>query len=299
VGVNSLSRRAVPHDLRVRLFQSTVEIAFANTNGATDSAAIAEGESADTSLPFPQQYGLKYFRGGEVFEILDERGRLINENDATAIHSGGNRRTFRLKLDAAQYQLDSLRREQHGGEDVYTTFNIVFRSVFAKTFCSLECCNNGSFRRKSKENNFKAVLETIRDLMNTKMVVPDWLRDVFLGYGNPAASQNIESAKTIDFVDTFIDSEHLRAAFPEYKIKFASQSPIPPFRVSFDGPTAISVESYKVAQFMPYSAAEQKRNHIPFTTVQVKAIQTAMNKGLTMVVGPPGTGKVRSLKFYL
>jgi intron-binding protein aquarius len=39
-------------------------------------------------------------------------------------------------------------------------------------------------RRKAKENNFKAVLETIRDLMNTAYVgkaVPPWLHDVFLG----------------------------------------------------------------------------------------------------------------------
>jgi hypothetical protein len=35
-----------------------------------------------------------------------------------------------------------------------------------------------------QENNFKAVLETIRDLMNTAYVgkaVPPWLHDVFLG----------------------------------------------------------------------------------------------------------------------
>ena len=34
----------------------------------------------------------------------------------------------------------------------------------------------------------QAVLETIRDLMNAECVVPDWLHDVFLGYGDPAAA---------------------------------------------------------------------------------------------------------------
>ena len=43
-------------------------------------------------------------------------------------------------------------------------------------------------RRKPKENNFKAVLETIRDLMNTSCVVPDWLHDIILGYGGPDAA---------------------------------------------------------------------------------------------------------------
>lgn len=51
-------------------------------------------------------------------------------------------------------------------QDVYETFNIVMR-------------------RKPKENNFKAVLETIRELMNTECVVPEWLHDIVLGYGDP------------------------------------------------------------------------------------------------------------------
>ena len=54
-------------------------------------------------------------------------------------------------------------------QDVYETFNIILR-------------------RKPKENNFKAVLETIRDLMNNECVVPDWLHDIILGYGDPGAA---------------------------------------------------------------------------------------------------------------
>ena len=53
-----------------------------------------------------------------------------------------------------------------GSEDVYETFNLIMR-------------------RKPKENNFKAVLETIRDMINTECVVPAWLHDIFLGYGDP------------------------------------------------------------------------------------------------------------------
>lgn len=47
-------------------------------------------------------------------------------------------------------------------------------------------------RRKPKENNFKAVLETIRDLMNTKCVIPDWLHDLFLG----PQKRNLDSLAT-------------------------------------------------------------------------------------------------------
>ncbi|KAD3640108.1 hypothetical protein E3N88_29331 [Mikania micrantha] len=32
-------------------------------------------------------------------------------------------------------------------------------------------------------------LESIRDFMNEMCIVPDWLHDVFLGYGNPSAAQ--------------------------------------------------------------------------------------------------------------
>jgi hypothetical protein len=40
------------------------------------------------------------------------------------------------------------------GADIYTTFNLLIR-------------------RQAKENNFKAVLETMRDLMNTECVLFD------------------------------------------------------------------------------------------------------------------------------
>ena len=33
------------------------------------------------------------------------------------------------------------------------------------------------------------------------------------------------------------------------------------------------------------------RNAIPFTPTQVEAIRSGMQPGLTLVVGPPGTGK--------
>ena len=72
-------------------------------------------------------------------------------------------------LDPNQYQQDMARSLQAGAEDVYDTFNIFMR-------------------RKPKENNFKAVLETIRDLINTRCVVPDWLHDLLLGYGDPGTA---------------------------------------------------------------------------------------------------------------
>ena len=69
-----------------------------------------------------------------------------------------------------------------------------------------------------QENNFKAVLESIRDLMNEHhAAMPDWLLDIFLGYGDPAAAsyhQLPNALASIDFKDTFLDEAHLRASFP-------------------------------------------------------------------------------------
>ncbi len=53
-----------------------------------------------------------------------------------------------------------------------------------------------------QENNFKAVLESIRDLMNGETVLPEWLHDIFLGYGDPAAAQYTKlphTLRTLDF----------------------------------------------------------------------------------------------------
>ena len=36
--------------------------------------------------------------------------------------------------------------------------------------------------------HIQAVLETIRDLMNTDCLVPSWIHDIFLGYDDPSAA---------------------------------------------------------------------------------------------------------------
>ena len=100
--------------------------------------------------------------------MLDADGRVIEEGPDPRPELKGNRRTYRVWLDPNQYKQDMTAHEQ-GEEDVYESFNIIMR-------------------RKPKENNFKAVLETIRDLMNTECVVPDWLQDILLGYGDPGSA---------------------------------------------------------------------------------------------------------------
>lgn len=149
------------------------------------------GTPYDYRQSFIPQVGLTYVRGCEIEGMLDGDGRLIEEgrdfffSKAEKPNLGncflcsflgieerprltGETRTWRVWLDPNQYQID-IQATLNGSEDIYDTFNVFMR-------------------RKPKENNFKAVLETIRDLMNTNAVVPDWIQDLILGYGDPASA---------------------------------------------------------------------------------------------------------------
>ncbi|OXA60041.1 Intron-binding protein aquarius [Folsomia candida] len=166
--------------------------------------------------------------------------------------------------------------------DVYETFNIFLR-------------------RKPKENNFKCVLETIRDLMNINCVVPDWLHDVILGYGDPKSAHYSElpnKLNKLDFNDTFLDVNHAIASFPNYKPEMKGSSTSRPIRVTFEGDDGqdsekkvVVIEPYTILSRGPYPTNQPNLNKIQFTPTQVEAIRSGMQPGLTLVVGPPGTGK--------
>ncbi|GAX76342.1 hypothetical protein CEUSTIGMA_g3788.t1 [Chlamydomonas eustigma] len=267
------------------------------------------------------KYGLVSVRGCEVIEVRDEAGKLMNDFTGRVkpderTYPDGFSRTLVVALDTAQYQLDMNYMAKTKSEDVYSTFNLIMR-------------------RKPKENNFKAVLESIRDLMNEEVIIPGWLHDIFLGYGDPGAahysSMDAElRLNTVDCKDTFLDADHVVQSFPQYEVQFQGSTPegappAPPFRITFPSsgpkplPAALSahsradgssvavqlpapmddsaakevltVESYTPPDPGPYPQNQPRRNQVRFTPVQVEAITAGVQPGLTMVVGPPGTGK--------
>ncbi|RZF44564.1 hypothetical protein LSTR_LSTR001322 [Laodelphax striatellus] len=253
---------------------------------------IPIGTKYDYRKPFLEQCGLVCVRGCEMEGMLDQNGRVIEEGPEPKPVIPGDSRTFRVILDSNQYRID-MDNVSQGQEDVYETLNVIMR-------------------RKPKENNFKAVLETIRELMNTECVVPDWLHDIILGYGDPGAahySQMPNEIATMDFNDTFLSMDHLRASFPEHEIKVKTDDPkklIPPFRLTFEEviqkqdpdrhpekpvKKSILVEPHVIPSRGPYLFNEPKKNSILFTPTQIEAIRAGMQPGLTLVVGPPGTGK--------
>ncbi|CAL4185042.1 unnamed protein product [Meganyctiphanes norvegica] len=239
---------------------------------------------------FPEQFGIQFIRGCEIEGMLDENGRVIEEGPEPKPEIKGDTRSYRVWLDCNQYKID-MDNVKSTGIDTYESFNILMR-------------------RKPKENNFKAVLETIRDLMNIKCVVPDWLQDIILGYGDPGAAhytQRDNSLATLDFNDTFLEFEHLKASFPGSTITNPPNSEmVPPFKLKFEEQKSgkrivdeeegkvnkeINVEAYTIPSRGPYPYTVPKKNKVQFTPTQIEAIRAGMQPGLTMVVGPPGTGK--------
>ncbi|XP_074604592.1 RNA helicase aquarius [Brevipalpus obovatus] len=227
--------------------------------------------------PFVPQVGLKFVRGCEIEGMLDPQGRLIDELTEEKPRFDTDWRTFRVWLDSNQYHHDTKNlKDDH--ITIYDTFNIIIR-------------------RKPKENNFKAVLETIRDIMNTKYVVPEWLHDIILGYGDSAAAhyKNMPKIREIlNFNDTFLDYNHLVKSFPDYDISSESDQSklIPPFKLKINDETKkIEAIPCVLPNRGPYPYAQPKKNAIRFTPTQVEAIRSGMEAGLTIVVGPPGTGK--------
>merc|ERR1719428_1577199 len=250
-------------------------------------AEIFEGDPKSVAVEdFPKTFGLVRLRGCEIIEVLDEEGNNVTDpNPAERKTAVGDNRIIRVFLDEAQYHRD-LDVVARGGGEVYERLNLVMR-------------------RKPKENNFKAILNTIRSLMTSEdTVVPEWLHDLFLGYGDPGSAQywKLNAAEQeIDFLDTFLDQDHILESFPE-----AEDIDIPdelkrPFKLKFT-PTGeaeknkkaaetIEAASYSLPNMGPYPECVPLQNQVRFTPVQVEAIRAGVSSGLTMVVGPPGTGK--------
>eukprot|EP01041_Mallomonas_annulata_P008643 gene8643-17828_t len=245
---------------------------------------------AEEDLDFPSRYGVQYIRGGEVFELKDEDNVVLNDfsrPDERKSGRIGSKRKIRIRLDAAQYYAD-----MKAGRECYDGLNLLIR-------------------RKSKENNFKAVLETIRDLMNMAAVgraVPSWLYDVFLGYGNPASAnyRNISNRnEDMDYYDTFLDGSHLFESFPNTNITFhtptgdiipmkntaTTDMPTPPYRIQITGSSKndtddgvstnvkdqLTVMPYHAINMGPYPEDQRPTNSVRFTPVQIEAIRSGLN----------------------
>lgn len=223
-------------------------------------------EPSATSSPF----GLVRIRGGEIADIFDEDNTRMK---LPGQRRNGNVRRLVLKMDPAQYHLDLL-EDSNARASVYESFNLLLR-------------------RRPRENTFKGVLETVRTLINAHDVtVPAWLVDVFLGYGN-AKGASPDPHAWLDYGDTFLSAEHLRACFAGRQLRFAQgDAAAPPFRLRTADDGVLEAASSAKLDGGPFPDGPVPRmNRVPFTGRQLDAIGSGAREGLTLVVGPPGTGK--------
>lgn len=290
---------------------------LANYEKQQRNARTSNSRPKSDSINFADLFGIKYVRGGTIFEFRDEANVVLNDptrpDERPSGKRAGSKRKLRMHLDPVQYYGD-----MKDGVDCYERLNLLVR-------------------RDAKENNFKAILETIRDLINTAAVgraIPSWLQDIFLGYGNPTAA-NYRSLTTSvveenNYEDTFLNAQHVKEAFPKARnINFQvspsncnsipgkelnvvikndgvdstdtfndSDLPPPPYHLTItrnkkdsDVIETVVARGYSKANPGPYPEDQPLRNPIRFTPTQIEAVRSGINEGLTMVVGPPGTGK--------
>ena len=268
---------------------------------AEDPGRLMNGHSSMASM---LESGIISLRTAEVVQLLDEKGRSIRESrlDEASGHSRRPQiRRLLVNLDAAAFMADMARKEK-GGADIYENINVVVR-------------------RNQRENNFRKILESIQTLALSEVVAPGWLQEVLLGYGDPASATfaRLENRlKIIDFQDTFLDWQHLVDSFPDKTVEAGSRGEElqPPYVLEFPTmkafealprsskkrrrdeaePATLPTESIKVTTHKtpnsgPYPYDAPKTNVIRFTPLQVQAITSGTQPGLTMIVGPPGTGK--------
>ncbi|KAF2724559.1 P-loop containing nucleoside triphosphate hydrolase protein [Polychaeton citri CBS 116435] len=253
---------------------------------------------------------LKTVRCAEVISVLDENGRIMRRDQDTRDHIDGlaraRQRRLLVRLDAGVYKHDKHRADA-AKSDVYDNVNLIVR-------------------RKQRENNFKPVLESIKQLTVSDAPLPKWFEEVFLGFGDPAsASYNRLSTRihSVDYRDTFVDWQHLVESLsgkilepdashdssfpPPYILETTEPQPAPPPTKKAskkrrhdqpDGPDpapttpeVVKVSTYSPANNGPYPTDAPKTNKVRFTTKQIESITSGVQPGLTLVIGPPGTGK--------
>lgn len=165
--------------------------------GVDESSLLRNGHGF---IGAARELGLSHLRSAMVVQVLDENGRSLREPANAQANGNSHRPRLRrlvVHLDAPMYKQDS-ERAAKGKPDVYEAVNVVLR-------------------RKGRENNFKAILESIQMLTMSEVPLPSWLQEVFLGYGDPSGATYTRLAnrlKSIDFRDTFLSWQHLVESLP-------------------------------------------------------------------------------------
>lgn len=225
--------------------------------------------------------------------VVDFLGSVGPEYETTAKERAITGPKLRLSglVDSYQYQLDSKGRAG-SYQDFLKGFNVVVR-------------------RRAEVNNFFPILLSLRDLiLNEGQILPSWIETLLLGRSGEGLEKESPGGDEIelDFVDTFVSESHIISSFPGLKIEFLRnesgdhterEGNKTCYKILFgskeDNKTALA-KPYKLHRnrlnsFSVYRGTAQSGDIVTFSEAQIKAIHSGLKPGLTLVSGPPGTGK--------
>ncbi|UKK01485.2 hypothetical protein MACK_002299 [Theileria orientalis] len=164
---------------------------------------------------------VRKIRFGEIVEVLDEENNNVLEfNPLDNKSFMGFKMRVKLLLDYEQYMKDI-----QEDLDYYSSFNLVIR-------------------RSKRQNNFKAILTNVQNVLNHRIDIPNWLQIVLLGYihnitnekrnigsskntGNDVTDEGVSAKRRkyssdkvgINYLNTFKSKQHLLSTTQFISIK--------------------------------------------------------------------------------
>lgn len=121
---------------------------------------------------------------------------------------------MKVELDTLRYQKDMLNKDAPSEDDMQNVSEVAENNIYTRM--------NMMIRRKPQENNFESVFPLLLErLENPQYTGPEWLYDIFLGYGDArrVSYKNINNNYLIvDYDNTFQDVDHVKENFPGHSI---------------------------------------------------------------------------------
>jgi len=266
---------------------------------------LAEATTPRPSSNFPnERLGLTTLRTARIADVFDARGRSffrrggandsLEGEDDHAESNHARAKTLIVYLDPIQYSRDD--------KNVYKGINLVLK-------------------RNQRENNFYSILSTVKDLIigngDGELELPEWLADIFLGFGQPDMasfnkmreffldpSSDLKSMpnnklvgfpQNIEFPDIFATYQDItnydRAILDESNSENQDNEIKPPYFLNLNDNGTIKAHSgYRDNAWAP-NMFYNNDSRLSFDRKQIDAIIAGTFPGLTLVEGPPATGK--------
>jgi len=268
-----------------------------------------------------RELGLNHLRSATVVQVLDENSRSLRETAGAQTNGLSYRPRLRrlvVSLDTLMYKADSDKAAK-GKPDVYEAMNVVVRRKGRENNFKpiLESIQTLTLSDVSLPSWLQEVFLGYGDPSSANYTrLPDRLkaidfRDTFLSWQHLVESlpgkvwqYTRVSRNILKVFQTILPSNDAESSFgPPYVLETMPKitqplAPKPSKKRRRDEVEpmqqvgeAMRVSTYKPRNTGPYPTDTPKTNQIRFTPAQIEAITSGSQPGLTVIVGPPGTGK--------